>query len=54
MPQQIAVVQPARQPERVDVEVRVNQPVAAVDYSSKIVNTDDLEIPAFIRRRQIR
>ncbi len=51
--QQIAVVQPARQQERVDVEQMVSVG-ASIDYSSKIVNTDDLEIPAFIRRRQIR
>lgn len=50
---QIAVVQPARQVERVEVEQL--QPVGvSMDFSSKIVNTDDLEIPAFIRRRQIR
>lgn len=51
--QQIAVVQPARQMERVDMEQ--HQPInVSMDYSSKIVNTDDLEIPAFIRRRQVR
>jgi cell division protein FtsZ len=53
IPQQIAVVQPARQMERVEVEQ--HQPVpASVDYSTKVINTEDLEIPAFIRRRQMR
>lgn len=58
---QIAVVQPARASvERVQVEVASERAAApqpmpvSVDYSSKIVNTDDLEIPAFIRRRQVR
>jgi cell division protein FtsZ len=49
---QIAVVQPARQAEKVEVE---RQPVSVgADFSTKFVNTDDLEIPAFIRRRQTR
>jgi cell division protein FtsZ len=49
----IAVVQ---QPTRVSQPVEAERQLvpAMVDYSSKIVNTDDLEIPAFIRRRQIR
>ena len=50
--QPIAVDQPARVLQSVEVD-RQSVP-AMVDYSSKIVNTDDLEIPAFIRRRQIR
>ncbi len=51
-PQPIQISQPARVLQSVEVD-RQSVP-AMVDYSSKIVNTDDLEIPAFIRRRQIR
>ncbi len=52
-PQQIAVVQPARQLESVEVDQQY-QPIAAPDYPTKVIDTGDLEIPAFIRRRQIR
>jgi cell division protein FtsZ len=49
---QIAVVQPARQSEKVEAD---RQPIpVGVDFATKFVNTDDLEIPAFIRRRQTR
>lgn len=49
---QIAVVQSAHQIDRVELERQ--QVPALVDYSTRSVNTDDLEIPAFLRRRQVR
>jgi cell division protein FtsZ len=44
----IAVVQPARNVERVDVE---RQPQPVMEYASRVINTDELEVPTFIRKR---
>ena len=44
----IAVVQPARNTERGDVE---RQPQPVMEYASRVINTDELEVPTFIRKR---
>lgn len=44
----IAVVQPARIVEKVEME-RAAQP--AMEYASRVINTDELEVPTFIRKR---
>ncbi len=49
---QIAVVQQAHPSDRIEVE-RQLQP-AMVDYPSKFINTDDLEIPTIVRKRLMR
>jgi cell division protein FtsZ len=44
----IAVIQPARSQEKSDTERQV-QPV--MEYASRVINTDELEVPTFIRKR---
>ncbi len=44
----IAVVQPAKKDDRADLERQV-QP--AMEYASRVINTDELEVPTFIRKR---
>ncbi len=44
----IAVVQPAKSAEKSDLERQV-QP--AMEYASRVINTDELEVPTFIRKR---
>ena len=52
--QPISIPQAVNIPQPVEME-RIPQPVSVGgDYTPRMVNTEDLEIPAFIRRRQIR
>lgn len=44
----IAVIQPARTLDKADVEHSI-QP--AMEYASRVINTDELEVPTFIRKR---